>query len=531
MRNNPSKPSMLRSGFDLSHTKTMTVDMGKLIPICCIETLPNSDYKIDSEALMRMMPMVAPIMHQVQAFVKFYEVPLRIIWDEQDKFFTGGRLGQDVVNHPKFTGKGVAYKANFGKNSLGDYLGLPVLQWDHIGASNVQQAPISQLQFRAMAKIWNDHIRNPDFEEEYAIPTDSLDIELVGSSDPVIAPVVHDLTKLRKAKWEKDFYTSAKYSTQRGADVFLPLGESAPVKGNPRLFYDGDIEDPAESINFQYVQTDTNGYLELDDSPEFKKLHIMQGLEANLQEATAVELNVLREAFSLKYYLEAMLEAGGRYIDYLRKIFGQRSSNKSLQMAEYISGGRINFNIGEVLQTSETNTTPQGSMAGHGYAAGNFRPFSRHTEEHGFIIGILEIKPRTQYAQGLPKMFSRFDRFDYATPQFANIGLQPIKKKEIYLNGAGTIAANDEDWGYEYVYDDYRYMPDTVHGELRDTQKQYSMFREFDGVPALNAAFLECDPTTRIYPIIDEQQITPIVILVHNKVYASLPLPKNGNPI
>lgn len=529
MRNNPSKPNMLRSGFDLSHTKTMTVDMGKLIPICCIETLPNSDYKVDTEALMRMMPMVAPIMHQVQAFVKFYEVPLRIIWDEQDKFFTGGRLGTDVVNHPKFTGTGYAFKENMPKSSLGDYLGYPVM---NLIDNDIQQVHISQLPFRAYQKIWNDHYRNPDFEEEMDIPTDSVNIDLIGSHVPDYPATIEPLMQMRNAKWEKDFFTGAKYSTQRGADVFLPLGESAPVSGYPQVVdKDGDpVDTSAINIGPQAFLSQTTsspnqlGFIK-GGTTELDELH------ADLSQATAVELNVLREAFSLKYYLEAMLEAGGRYIDYLRKIFGQRSSNKSLQMAEYISGGRINFNVGEVLQTSETNTTPQGSMAGHGYAAGNFRPFTRHTEEHGFIIGILEIKPRTQYAQGLPKMFSRFDRFDYATPQFANIGLQPIKKKEIFLVTHGTLDGNEEEWGYEYVYDDYRYAPDTVHGELRDTLKTWSMYREFNGVPALNATFLECDPTKRIYPIIDEEQITPIVILVHNKIYATLPLPKNGNPI
>lgn len=508
------------SGFDLSRRKLLTMGMGKLVPVFMEEIIPGDKISVSPEALARMNPLVAPLMHEVEAFIDFHYVPMRRIVDYWEEFITGGRLGTSDLSLPKFTGTQVGLQAKCPKNSLGDYLGLPIIQFED-AEQGEDITPISQIPFRAYLKIYNDYYRKVDYEAEITNPTNGSDIA-VTHSDAV------QLFTLRTAKWEKDYFTDCHYNTQRGTDVGINFAGNAKVYGKPaygqaitNASTDGPLSlDTGEMIDYNTARV--MSILDVEDNT----------LQAHFEDVTILSINQFRQYWSLQRFKEKLLAAGGRYKDYLRGLWGVNSSDQSLERAQYVAGGRIKFNIGEVLQTSQTDTTPQGSMAGHGYAAGNFQGFTETFEEHGILMGIMYIMPRTMYCQGMPHIFQKFDRYKFATPEMMNIGEQEVKTSQIfYQMGADADTNNAAVFGYRPIYDEYRISQDTIHGEMIDTYLPWHMSRIFAELPTLNEHFVQAeDVTDRIYPIIDEEKASQIMCLLNFRVNAMRKLPKYGEP-
>lgn len=227
-----------------------------------------------------------------------------------------------------------------------------------------------------------------------------------------------------------------------------------------------------------------------------------------------------------------MARGGARYVEQIRNIFGVRSSDARLQRPEFLGGGRSPVRISEVLSTFQAeDSDPQANMAGHGIAVGHNNRFRRFFEEHGWIISVMSVLPRTAYQQGLHRKFSRVDKFDIAWPQFAQIGEQEILRKELFWNAGATSGYKDETFGYQSRYSEYKYINSSVHGSFRTTLPFWHMGRIFDpgSPPVLDAAFVSSNPTNRIFAVpdlVNEQ----LYCHLYNNVSAVRPLPYFGTP-
>lgn len=507
------------SVYNLSHERKLTMSMGDLVPIFCEEVLPGDKFRVNTEVLMRLQPMIAPVMHRVNAYIHYFFVPNRLIWNDWEKFITGGRLGQDSPVFPTLIGSANDAKSTglMGVGSLADFFDIPVQMIDK---EQVEMIPISQLPFRAYQRIYNEYYRDQNLEAEIDIPQDS---GALGYNDDATL----DMLALRKRAWEKDYFTSALPFAQRGDEVLLPLQGDAPVSGHVRWSTPSGLaatanvrasggtlqegESPYESM---FISANTNG--------------LVNPIHADLSEASATSISELRRAFALQRWLEKMARGGSRYVEQMLYMFGVRSSDARLQRSVYLGGGKLPIQISEVLQTSKTDTSPQGNMSGHGFTAGVTNGFKKYFEEHGLVIGILSVIPRTGYMQGLPKLLTKTDRFDYYWPDFAHIGEQEVKKYELFYDP--SLLSNNDTFGYQPRYAEYRYKFDKVNGELRTSLKQWHMANDYSAQPSLNNTFVKANPTTRIFAV-ESADWHKLIVDIYFDFKAIRPVAKYGEPI
>jgi hypothetical protein len=247
----------------------------------------------------------------------------------------------------------------------------------------------------------------------------------------------------------------------------------------------------------------------------------------------STSINNLRRAIKLQEFLEALARGGSRYIELIKSIFGVTSSDKRLDRPEYITGVKAPVIISEVLNTTgqmidETKSgLPQGNMAGHGVSLMDGQKGSYFCEEHGFIIGILSVMPKTAYQQGIERKFQKFDPLDYYWPQFANIGEQAVLNQEIYA----YTNQDKAEFGYLPRYTEYKYMSNRVAGEMRSTLNFWHLGRKFANLPTLSQQFLEVEneDVSRIFAVTDENEDHLICHIV-NKIRAIRPMPVYGTP-
>lgn len=455
---------MKRSKFSLSHTKLLSGRMGNLIPIGLTEVLPGDTLQQATSLLIRTQPLLAPVMHPVHVRVHHWYVPHRLVWDDWEDFITGGPDGMDDSAFPVIR----ITDAEIG--SLSDYLGVP--------PEIPTQLEVNALPFRAYNLIWNEWYRDQDLQAEVPIATDSgLDTETA--------------TNLLRVAWEKDYFTSARPWEQKGPAITIPLGDTAPV--NPvggKLEFEtaaGKREMSLGLINsvgaVTYGSGAANGTI------------IGTNLEADLSNVSAVTVNILREAMALQRYEEARARYGSRYTEYLRYL-GIRSSDARLQRPEYLGGGKQTIQFSEVLQTAE-GENPVGEMRGHGIGAMRSNRYRRFFEEHGFVISCLSVRPKTIYAQSLARHWNRRVKEDFFQKELQHIGQQEVLNKEVYAGHSNP----DDVFGFQDRYDEYRRAESSVAGEFRNTILDYwHMARVFGSDPALNADFVTCNPTERIFP-------------------------------
>lgn len=512
------KPS--KNKFDLSHERKFSFNMGDLVPILVQEVMPGDSFRVNSEVMMRMAPMLAPVMHRVNVRTEYFFVPNRLVWDEWEDFITGGRLGDAAPIHPHMRILD-GNKAAFLEGSLGDYMGVPVFD---PAVTVTHQLNISALPFRAYKTIWNEYYRDQNLTAPIPV-----------SKASGIQVINDDITLMNKRAWEKDYQTSSLPFAQRGPEVLMPIegtgsvtympvsevhDASGPVGTDQFLGHDN-----AQAVGDLGIGSSVAGVFNVSQNARIENID-----EVTLSNST-VTINELRRSIRLQEWLEKNAVGGGRYVEQILSHFGVRSSDARLQRPEYLGGGRAPMVVSEVLSTfqDDTGDIPQGNMAGHGMSYGTANGFKRTFEEHGFIIGLISVLPRTAYQQGVDKKFQRFDRFDYPWPEFAQIGEQEVKNNEIYYDAAGSPAVGDATFGYQSRYAECKYGCSSVHGAFRSTLSFWHMGRIFGGQPGLNTSFITADPTERVFAVPDANE--HLYCHLFNKIDALRPLPYFGTPM
>lgn len=465
---------MKRSKFSLSNTKLLSMDMGQLVPIGLTEVLPGDSMQQATTCMVRFSPLLAPVMHQTNIQIAHWFVPHRLIWEDWEDFITGGPDGNDASDFPTITfggGTGAAV------GSLADYYGV---------VPGVDGLEVSALPFRGYNLIFNEWYRDQDLQTPLAL-------SLASGADATTA------TALQHAAWEKDYFTSARPWEQKGPAITIPIGTQAPVSGigvanstssgsNSALMkWTDGTETPARRFDGpQLYMRATDTGTPANDQPD---------VYADLTGASAITINLLREAFALQRFEEARARFGSRYVEYLRYL-GVRSSDARLQRPEYLGGGRYPVQFSEVLQTAE-GSDPVGELRGHGIGVARSNRFRRFFEEHGYVHTFAVVKPKTIYGSGLFRHWNRRTKEDFFQKELQHIGQQAILNKEVYA----AHTSPDGTFGFQDRYDEYRRMESSIAGEFRTTLDFWHFARKFTTDPALNETFIKCVPTEEPFAV------------------------------
>lgn len=536
------KAQISRSVFDRSHGWKSTFDSGYLVPFLVDEVLPGDSYKVKFNFLARLSTPIVPTMDNLFLDTFYFFVPYRLLWKHWEQFngqqdYPGASTDYLVPQTSAPADKG------FSVGSLEDYFGLP---------TGVKGIKVNELAARAYALIWNEwfrdeNLQNPINLSTFAEVSTASGLDDVGLGD---AGFVGQHKLLRRGK-RHDYFTSALPWPQKGPGVEIGLAGSAPISGTVPVSsytlsnsaYWGD-----NVVNYSTV--DVHGLLGFNAStsrhtgstpsplPSLSapsSVNLPFSGTADLSSTSAATINSLRQAFQVQKLYERDARGGTRYTEILRSHFGVISPDSRLQRPEYLGGSESPVIINPVVQNSATGSTgaetPQGNLAAYGLASSTSAKhgFTKSFVEHGIIIGLLNVRADLTYQQGIPRMFSRRTRFDFYWPVLAHLGEQAILNKEIYAQGT---SADDDVFGYQERYAEYRYFPSMITGKLRSTDPQsldvWHLSQKFDTLPTLSAQFIQDDPpVSRILAVQDEPQF---IIDSYVEMKCARPMPVYGVP-
>ncbi|UPW41773.1 major capsid protein [Peromfec virus RodF7_13] len=471
---NPTNLDISRSKFVRPSTHKTTMNTGDLVPIYVDEILPGDTAIMDMSTIIRMATPIFPVMDNAYADFYYFFVPNRLVWDHFKEF-----MGE---NSTTFWEQKTEYEipqvtsptGGWEKGTIADYMGIP---------TKIENLSISSLWFRAYGLIYNEWFRDENLIQPVMINTDETTQTGSNGTNP-ITDVQNGGMPCKVAKYA-DYFTTALPEPQKGPDILIPLGQTAPVYGNgsPMYLTGTDKNDAiglralprlatgeATGSNYRMLAYDNQNNVAAELGLIEKGKDHTPNIYADLSEATGATINQLRQSFAVQRMYEKDARGGTRYTEIIRTHFGTISPDARLQRPEYLGGMRVPININQVIQTSATNdVTPQGNTAAYSLTSHREHSFTKSFTEHGMIIGLCCIRTDHTYQQGLERMFSRKKRFDYYWPSFANLGEQAILNKEIYAQGTN---ADEEAFGYQEAWGEYRYKPSRVSGAFRSNYAQ-----------------------------------------------------------
>lgn len=530
-----------RTRFNRDQTILTTFDAGKLIPFYVDEVLPGDTFNVDTAAIIRMTTPKYPVMDD--SFIDFYYFfcPNRILWDNF-KYFMGEVEETPWMPTKTYAVPQIKINANEtfpmpNEKSILDYMGVP---------TKVKKPfSINALPIRAYVKIWNEFFRDENVGNAAAIKTDDEDVNYAMTESPtgeeIMAITLNEAesggTPLPVNKFH-DYFTSCLPYPQRGPDVTIPLSGLYPVElrdltgQNPQgtIFMNGTGVMATGTIDGGGGGAATVTGATTSGGNTAKQGNLYVNLAGDLTATGAqATINQLRQAISVQQYYEAMARGGSRYREQVQAIWDVIISDKTVQVPEYLGGGRYHVNINQIVQTSGQQTssdTPIGETGAMSVTPINESSFTKSFEEHGFVIGVCCVRHNRSYQQGLERFWSRKDRLDYYVPQFANLGEQPVKKKEIMLTGDKT---DDETFGYQEAWADYRMKPNRVSGLMRSnatgTLDFWHYADNYSAVPTLSQEWMAEGKAeiARTLIVEDEPQFFG-AIRVANKTTRRMPL-------
>lgn len=465
-----------RTRFNRDQTILTTFNSGELIPFFVDEVLPGDTFQIDTSAIIRMTTPKFPVMDD--AFIDFYYFycPNRILWNNFKQFMgevdNKAWMPTKTYEVPRIIIQGAKGKAYPAANSILDYMGVPT--------KIEEKFEVNALPVRAYVMIWNEFFRDQNVGNAAVFKTDDTNT-LYADEQQLEARLKNAITGGRCLPVNRfhDYFSSCLPYPQRGPEVTMPMTGNAPVA----LRSSNEYEFNYGTLEFVLGKTQTSnaaGSLVYTQNPVSGKKQLLYGgtdktngeigngfVYADLSAVSATTINELRNAIAVQQYYEAMARGGSRYREQVQALWDVTISDKTVQIPEYLGGGRYRVNMNQIVQTSgqqSENDTPIGETGAMSVTPINESSFTKSFEEHGFVIGVLCVRHNRTYQQGLERFWSRKDRLDYYVPQFANLGEQPVKKKEIMLTGGIT---DEETFGYQEAWADYRMKPNRVSGLMR----------------------------------------------------------------
>lgn len=515
---NPTNLDISRSKFERSHSIKTSFNVGDIIPFYVDEVLPGDTFQIDTSKVVRLQTPITPFMDNIYLDTYYFFVPNRIVW-EHWKQFQGENTESAWLPTTEYTVPQItAPEGGFAEGTIADYFGIP---------TKVSGLSVNALPFRAYAMICNEWFRDENLCDPLNIPLSDATVVGVNTGN-FVTDVAKGGLPYKAAKYH-DYFTSALPAPQKGSDVGIGLAGSAAV-----LTDSTKVNNPTSKMTFSVISgnpvtpggyapayfsdaSDPNSSIFGGPSTVDRVQLAPNNLFADLGTASAVTINELRLAFQMQKLLEKDARGGTRYIEILKSHFGVTSPDSRLQRPEYLGGNRIPVSVSQTIQTSQTTQdSPLGDTGAYSLTVDSHSDFTRSFTEHGFVIGLMVARYDHTYQYGLERQWSRKTRFDYYFPVLANIGEQAIKNKEIFATGSKT---DDEVFGYQEAWADYRYKPSRVTGEMRSNSSKtldfWHVADKYSELPKLSAAWIFEDKS-------NVDRVLEVTSAVANQLFADI---------